>query len=650
MAFTSFDPLTTKQIANTDVAANAAKKEIENILNSYVGWFDPFCELIQNSLDSVEERILIEDDKYLPKIRIIIDIQNNKLCVSDNGTGLNKKKFEQFLAPSFSFKSSGKTRGHKGVGATYLAYGFNYIQISTKADDLEAVGKMENARAWLSDEAPAGNPEVIQDKNRSYDTDFIHYDKGVSICIKFDKDTNPGNLSWLKANTANQWKKILLIKTGLGSFKKNENINVLIKVISSEGKITTDEFEGIEYFWPHQVVNKSFDLEILEKEVEKLFSKKGPDFKVPPKIKSLDCIFGTYDKTQLIEMFEFTEDEKELINKFVPSVSFSYMYSTKIYHSFNDSLNIRKERPILLPGIQICANNMPQGEIIQIPLNRNIGRQNQMSSLIHYENCVADLGRKGFQSEAVELAKTISRKIIELVSNKYRAYLRVTTGVRPDLIRQDQVENWKKEMEEHETQSPIILNNPNFFLPIEKISITSTPTREQDVIALFNQMIAGGVIRGLKIMSTNERFTYDGMYRIEFSPPYENHLYDQEKNPLGIDQDCIDEHEGFRSSPKILEYKFNLDALIEDIESGIKNSNEIDLVVVWECGTDFQGNYEIVSLLDNENLSERPFHGITHIVYGHKSGQTEMYLIVLKELIQYLNHAPELAQEMEKYN
>ena len=69
-------------------------------------------------------------------------------------------------------------------------------------------------------------------------------------------------------------------------------------------------------------------------------------------------------------------------------------------------------------------------------------------------------------------------------------------------------------MTEHEQKFPLTIDNPNFFNPMQKVSITSYPTREQDVIALFNQLIAGGVIRGIKIMSTNERSTYDNLQEL----------------------------------------------------------------------------------------------------------------------------------------
>ncbi len=62
--------------------------------------------------------------------------------------------------------------------------------------------------------------------------------------------------------------------------------------------------------------------------------------------------------------------------------------------------------------------------------------------------------------------------------------------------------------------------------------------------------------------------------------------------------DLIDEDElPFYSHPEILEYKYSLDGLIEDITDESKNSNDINLVIVWETGDLYKGNYHITSLL-----------------------------------------------------
>lgn len=648
-SFDSFDPLAAKQATQTEVAALALKREIGNILSSYVGWYDPFCELIQNSLDAVEEQASISDKNYTPTLSIIIDIQNNSLIVSDNGTGLPQIKFEQFLAPCFSFKS-GNTRGHKGVGATYLAYGFNYIQVATRTEDFTTTGKMLDARKWLHNPSPPGNPQIIYDPSGSSDPRFADFTSGVSIALKFDSDTHPKSLRWLNAETADTWKKILLIKTGLGAFIKNSDIRVFLKVISSKGGVSEINFSGIEYYWPHQIVTKSKKYDVLRDNVDTLFTKYGSDFTIPSKIKNIECIHDTLDQSRLLSLLAFDEIETELIKKFDPEIYFAYMYSTKVLNKFNEDLCIRGGQSILAPGIQICANKMPQGEIIQIPLKRNIGRQNQILVIAHYHNCTPDMGRKGFQNEVVELSKSISKQIIDEISLKYKRYLKVSAGVAPDLRRESLVADWKTEFEAHEKANPIVLTNNHFFKPTHSISITSEPTREQDVIALFNQLIAGGVIRGIKIMSTNERFVYDGMYKVVFTPPKENHEYDPETNPLGVSTDVVNDYEDFSSEPKILEYKFSLDGLIENLNDGSKNSNDISLVVVWETGTDYEGNFTISSLLNEDNLSDRQYHGVTHLMTNTTTGQKEMDLIVLKELILFLNSPKEeLKRQQQKY-
>lgn len=98
----------------------------------------------------------------------------------------------------------------------------------------------------------------------------------------------------------------------------------------------------------------------------------------------------------------------------------------------------------------------------------------------------------------------------------------------------------------------------------------------------------------------------------------------------------------------MLEYKFSLDGLIENLEDGSKNSNDIDLVVVWETGKDFLGNYTITSLLDTDNLNLRQYHGATHLMTNVTNGQKEMDLIVLSELLSYLNHPSEEAQHQTR--
>jgi hypothetical protein len=274
---------------------------------------------------------------------------------------------------------------------------------------------------------------------------------------------------------------------------------------------------------------------------------------------------------------------------------------------------------------------MTQGELIAIPLTSNIGYQNQCLIVVHFKDADPDLGRKGFQPELKEVAEKASVAIVNKFK-KWKSLLKADSGVKPDISKEIELHEWVKEQEKHETEHPLSLCNKNFFAPVNEISITSEPQSEQDVIVLFNQLIAGGVIRGIKLLATSQVKQYDGVYKFTVKEPLENHVYNKSKNPLGVEE--LHFNQEFTGPPKILEYKYNLDALIHEFENEYKSEKDIHLAITWEMGDEWRKNYDATSYLDLDNLHLRDFHGLTHVL---DSGTTRFHVIALKELIQFLN-------------
>jgi hypothetical protein len=653
MTFVPFDPLEFKNTRVNDAALASLKREIENILSSYVGWYDPFCELIQNALDAVEARMAVEKSAgtsaaYTPRVHVLIDLDENALTVTDNGIGLDKDKFEQFLAPNFSFKS-GNTRGHKGVGATYVAYGFNYMRVSTKAPGFEASGRIVGARNWLKSNAASGNPKVEPDDSQRVDATFDNHDRGVSITVRFDDSTHPRKLDWIGASTASTWWKILSIKTGVGSILPDTSVLVSVTVRAA-GKESSYAAQGTSYLWLHTSVAKRASVREVVAASDALYVRYGAGRKMPDKYSNLDFLYETWTASELKALLGTALDNEELavLEQYTPTVGVEFGYTAKIWNQFNESLGLRSGYKVLTSGIQLAANNMPQGETIQVPLNRNIGRQNQVHFLIHFDNYTPDLGRKGFHRELSDFAKSIARSITESHLSKSRHLLKANTGVAPDLVRELAISDWKREMLAHETAEPLQLSSQHFFIPIERVSITSVPTREQDVIALFHQLIAGGVIRGLNVMSTNERFTYDGLFKISFDLAVGLYIYDAERNPLGVPHDVAHALQGKITDPRVLEYKYCLDGLVEDFDGQDKNLKDIDLCVVWSTGETYKERYGVTSLLIPENAEQRQYHGVTHVLTDLDSGTKHCDLIVISELIDYLNDRANAAGNQRK--
>ena len=416
--------------------------------------------------------------------------------------------------------------------------------------------------------------------------------------------------------------------------------------------MTEHQSQGTSYLWLHKLPSKSASLRELEAASLALFRRYGAGRAMLDKYRNLDFIYDSWTSGELETLVgsALDEEEKAVLRSYSPTVSVEYGYTAKLWTNFNDSLKIRSNYRVLSAGIQLAANNMPQGETITIPRFRNIGRQNQIHFLIHFNDYSPDLGRKGFNRELTDFAKTVARAITESHLSKLRHLLKANTGVAPDLVREIKIGDWKTEMLNHEAQKPLVLASKHFFKPTERVSITSAPTREQDVIALFHQLVAGGVIRGISVMSTNERFIYDGLYKVAFDLDFSWYVYDLANNPLGVPQSTAAELSGRITSPRILEYKFSLDGLIEDVDSHDKSIKDIDLCVVWETGSSYNERYGITSLLVPENADQRQYHGITHVLTDLESGAKLSDLIVLRELVAVLN-SPESSYvaQREKY-
>ena len=80
----SWDPLAEKNVEiSPEIYASTLKRQIQNIIKSYTGWFDPLSELIQNALDAVDER-KGKDKHYSPRLWIEINLKENWVCVTDN--------------------------------------------------------------------------------------------------------------------------------------------------------------------------------------------------------------------------------------------------------------------------------------------------------------------------------------------------------------------------------------------------------------------------------------------------------------------------------------------------------------------------------------------------------------------------------------
>lgn len=648
----SWDPLDTSPDPGILIASQ--RREIRNILKSYTGYYDLFSELIQNSLDAVEKRGAEKEDGYEPKIWISIDLSRKSVSISDNGCGMGEDEFRQFLRPNFSFKKGADTRGNKGVGATYLAYGFNHLEVATKYEGHSASGVLKRGREWVEDTSETVSRPKVEPITPTH-TPFHSIDRGSSMVVRLDGPAiRPRDLAWLGANDAETWLSVLRSTTPLGGIylcgKEPRPIAIQLEVVNSYGDSTEAKLNAPEYLHPNLELKRTADLrEFLEDQKRRLA--KGQDVsKVPAKYRALHGIWGEWRGDDILGgntpiKPRLDASEEKLVRELDISLRIFLAFSTDLWDTYNDkTLALRKGHRLIRGGLQLCTRHMPQGQPITIPMTNNIGFQNLAHVLIHFENAEPDLGRKGFQPDVVRVAEKLSVSAVTAFRRHY-SLLRKPGGAKAydDELKLDE---WKKEQEEHAKNCPLKISGSGLFLPTEELPIRSEPVVEQDVVALFNQMLSSGLVRGVQLISSSQYKQYDGLYRISMEQPYDKYILSDE-NPLGIDEEHFIDKDKLETVIKVLEYKFSVDGLVEEFQSEVKAVEDVDLVVAWEVGTKWSQMFDITSYLDEDNVHHRTIHGATHSFQHSMTGSHAFEAIILKDMISFLSN-PDKEQENQR--
>jgi hypothetical protein len=81
---------------------------------------------------------------------------------------------------------------------------------------------------------------------------------------------------------------------------------------------------------------------------------------------------------ELLPMTDRASAQATLLKSFSATAYAFLCYTTDVWDAYNDDIvKLRKKLRILRGGLQLATNNMPQGELLPIPLQRTIGYQHQ---------------------------------------------------------------------------------------------------------------------------------------------------------------------------------------------------------------------------------------------------------------------------------
>jgi hypothetical protein len=646
-----FNPLS-KGPTNPEYQLGYARNGVRSVIDSYHGRIDVFAEAIQNSIDAIERRWSDSDGSRSdesdldskPRLRIILNSDQNAIEVIDNGVGIAADKLEDLLEPFVTDKrlSGSPTRGHKGVGTTFLAYGHPRFEIHTKTEQMsEAVGYyMEGGRQWAMSENLSAPPDYFRVK--STHPGLSAFASGTYIKINLDQHTNLKSLTGVIHNTPIMWASILSSTTAAG----NVAVGVQEKdrpVWTREIKITIEHWDGAEsakfsFTFPHSSVPKTAakELQDLQNTITASPKREFELIYIERSHAALKTLLGSR-----IAFLENSIDENDqailsAFNRYEVSVYASLAYKNTFYEEQFAKL-IKKtgaEKFSLAPGfgggVMVASVGMPMGAL-QPHLAQTMQPQERRRYflLIHFNDRYSpDIGRKTIPQAVEPLVSELEHQLLKLLRTQDKRLLRD----KADDTRPKGNTYAKATQELTELAKQIAgLEKSRSGVRFDGVILQRAPEWEPEVVALFQSLVDSGVLPGYVIRGIpGGTSRYDALFDYRLRPG------DQDDVPDGLQVHIDGVDSTVTLSTLWLEFKKSINDFIDDLglEAGApskKYFNHVHLLVAWSILGVTSDKYAVVPI-DKDNWKDRKFVGSTHfLIEGDNDHRVE--IICLKELL-----------------
>lgn len=625
-------PLDPLQSVPGTVDIEYRRRTVEGILESYHSNYDVLAEGVQNAVDAVEDAKLAGlSAPYL--VEITINLASNSIEILDTGIGMTPEQVASAFAPHVTFKQSSPVknkrdrknmyRGYKGVGMTYLAYGTDDITIHSKQESgPKTQARMQYGRAWATGER--SDPALmVEDTSNS---PLNAYSRGTYVRVQFSQSTRPRSLSKVAASLP-MWKTILRTKTAIGQVlmgrKPLVSLKVKLHVVESSSNTLSAEVEP-EFLFPHQLKRTPpfRFLDLME------YHDQYPEQVTPPPEKlRQDGLYLIWDSERIRK--ELTAEQQstfaEQLKAYSPYLYAFVPYQGSIWGELNQLSTGVPNRTYLYPGLMIAVNRQRLADISEINATRFETFSRNVFVIVHFDNAKPDQGRKTIEVDAEDFAQKAADRLVQYLA-KQRALLR-PSGESPT-PEQRQIEkdhqDWVFNVRTHAKTDPLHIPPATFI---------STPLTEQDVVGLFHQLSALGVFPGMRIYATSQIHTYDCLVEYDCDRDCPGLLYrGKEEAPLGVSPYTLGTAKRFATKHLTVEFKNNLDSLIEDVQGeGPKTFGNIDICVCWsQVGDSFKG-YQL-DVINEKTLDERKFPGVTHVL-SRDGDHHAVAIIMLKTVV-----------------
>lgn len=554
---------------------NHIRKSIRGIDDSYNNEWDILAEILQNAVDAIRKN----GAKY-NQIQIIIDAVKKEITVIDNGTGILIEKLPDLLKPFSTDKDNDtSTVGEKGVGLTFVIFSSEYFEIITGNGEKAVKATIEDALAWKN----STNDKELKLKIEPIEDGFL----GTQVTLKRVVDSPIFSLNF------EQLKYVLRTRTIIGNTKgiwENDiNIDISLKFKDQNGEEKEEDIP-FRYLLLPETLEKHQKISL-----DYFKAKYSEDMKTDAEKRR--ALFGkviyhqgeyTHSSNRKIKYYAYFLPGRAMWDEF--SKSWALLTDEKIddedyYSNFHYAL--------LRPGIFTSVKGMPTGISINSPKSGSDGYWNNLFIIFEDVSLKFDVGRKALHGQQSLILQKYAKEIFNLFLKYVRSYVSRDSGV--------ENKEWDRDMEFAKIEKLVSIDNDNTLF------LKSPKGQEAQVCAMFYELAAMGIIKGLKFLTSGYKGRYD-LYA----------LWDSKK--------------------VVIEFKSELKKIFRDFNDEQKLFDEIDCIVCWDVSEEDKRVLQEKSITINE-ISNNPilgkrstFPSATHEL--HIGGIVKpIYIIDLKKII-----------------
>lgn len=625
--------------------------QIDNILCSYDDEFDAVSELAQNAMDAVLARWdEVAKRKYKPRIEVTVDADENTISVLDNGVGVEPSDFNAIFRPNVSLKKRlqhSSARGEKGAGVTFLQFDHKKFRFETKTGSGELCYELENGPTWFSEFRDAIDVRDIKDPKFKITEKAPHLkgtDRGSFAQVEFDPDeSNMQDLAEICGVTCKtafaRWEYILRTRTAIGFVESPvspveqekrlpealKQLKVVLTVVV-KGKRKSGEISP-RFYYPHLM---------KPQKTTRIMVAKG---------RQNDLLWDFFDASDLGKHFAAQLQRKhlEIAEKYDVRVYVSYAHKNDHYESlfgefcgFEQDDFSNSDLPARLiqvnGGFQVAVREYPNGRRHNfIQRGGSEGKSRAFVIFNFRKGYKPDYGRKNLAHDCRDFVNTACKAFINFVEQRpRRELLHVGRSQAPHGA--NDIESAKEDAHE----SAEIMRQRGLLSASGKEGFSRNPSSETEVVLAFYRHIMRNELVGYKLYGPKERTMFDELFDFSLSPN-DDHCYPDD--PLGIQFRVSDKKPRSRTS-KWIEYKSALEYAVQDFrkkpgENGKKWFNLCDLVVC-ETADDADSDGYTVEPVEDHNVDERQYYGVTHILRSTGDSTHSVQVISLRELREVL--------------